>query len=94
MLSSVGNLHVPLNEKKCLQKKEQTSYIDDILLVRRRALQKTAFFCLPQVLRSMTRSAGDEKFKVRALLACVAGAGFFLGRRKKSRGRATPARAL
>ena len=52
------------------------------------------FFCLPQVLRSMTRSAGDEKFKVRALLACVAGAGFFLGRRKKSRGRATQARAL
>ena len=77
MPSSVGNLHVPLNEKKCLQKKEQTSYMDDILLVRRRALQKTAFFCLPQVLRSMTRSAGDEKFKVRALLACVAGAGFF-----------------
>ena len=76
MPSSVGNLHFPLNEKKCLQKKEQTSCMDDILLVRRRALQKTAFFCLPQVLRSMTRSAGDEKFK-RALLACVAGAGLF-----------------
>ena len=67
--------------------------MDDILPVRRGPMQKPALFCRPQVLRSMTRSAGDEKFK-RALLACVAGAGFFLGRRKKSRGRATQARAL
>ena len=48
----------------------------DILPVRRRPMQKPALFCLPQVLRSKTRSAGDEKFK-RALLACVAGAGLF-----------------
>ena len=68
--------------------------MDDILLLRRRALQKPALFCLPQILRSMTRSAGDEKFK-RALLACDAGAGlFFRPGRKKSRGRATQARAL
>ena len=52
-------------------------------------MQKPALFCLPQVLRSMTRSAGDEKFK-RALLACVAGAGlFFRAKEEISRTRYT-----
>ena len=64
-----------------LRKKRPTEEITNILhgwyfAPKAATFAENRFFCLPQVLRSMTRSAGDV-FKVRALLACLAGAGLF-----------------
>ena len=76
-------------KRKKMPTKERTNILHGWYFARKAAtFAENRFFCLPQALRYMTRSAGDEKFKVRALLACVAGAGlFFRAKEEMSRTR-------